>query len=302
MNEIYGYRLANLNEVRANEPGLDLGDKIKRVGIQVTSDKTSSKVNETLKKITDEQKKDYDKFIILILGTKQTSYAAVEKELAKSLNFSINRDILDFQDLEKEIVGLKTEHINKLYEFLSRELIKVYGELGADVTPSGEPTSILSSLEEKPNVSYTNCNELINFMVEKYGIEYSGSDAQENFQALKDILKCLMELPKITREFYYALVSRATFHRVYDQYCVKDEVMKRIINIPPDRYYEEIKLLTEVDLISYSKEDEYTHLIRFSGLSNNLYCLGNILDFVEAKEIDLKDVLINLNFSYFEQN
>jgi hypothetical protein len=52
LNKILGTNLINLNQDRSNEPGLDLGDEIAKVAFQVTSQKTSAKINETLAKLT----------------------------------------------------------------------------------------------------------------------------------------------------------------------------------------------------------------------------------------------------------
>ena len=50
LNIVYGYKLVNLNEERSNNPGLDLGDEAVKVAFQVTSTKSSDKVNTTLEK------------------------------------------------------------------------------------------------------------------------------------------------------------------------------------------------------------------------------------------------------------
>ena len=55
LNEIYGYSLTNLNAERSNQPGIDLGDEGRSIAFQITSQSDSSKVNDTLEKISDEQ-------------------------------------------------------------------------------------------------------------------------------------------------------------------------------------------------------------------------------------------------------
>lgn len=79
LNKIYSYNLVNLNATRSNEPGLDIGDEPNSVAFQVTSQADSSKINNTLEKITTEQQ---DKFIkILIIGEKQGSYTVIKTDL-----------------------------------------------------------------------------------------------------------------------------------------------------------------------------------------------------------------------------
>lgn len=48
---IFSWDLYNLNAKQINYPGIDLGDSVRGIGVQVTSDKTSSKMNNTLEKI-----------------------------------------------------------------------------------------------------------------------------------------------------------------------------------------------------------------------------------------------------------
>ncbi|EHZ9981534.1 SMEK domain-containing protein, partial [Escherichia coli] len=82
LNETLELSLINTNITRANEPGIDLADMAKKTAFQVTTDKTSKKVINTLEKITSEQRNNYRHFNILIIGDKQDKYEAVTKALA----------------------------------------------------------------------------------------------------------------------------------------------------------------------------------------------------------------------------
>ena len=74
LNTILGLNLVNLNAERSNNPGLDLGDRAAKTAFQITSIKTSPKVNGTLEKVTDDDLKTYDAIRVLIIGKKQGSY------------------------------------------------------------------------------------------------------------------------------------------------------------------------------------------------------------------------------------
>ena len=52
INIIYDLNLVNLNRERNNNPGLDLGDKVKKRAFQITSTKKSQKIKQTLEAIT----------------------------------------------------------------------------------------------------------------------------------------------------------------------------------------------------------------------------------------------------------
>src|SRR5688572_13321380 len=51
-NITYNLNLINLNTTRSNFPGLDLGDDKKQIAYQITSQKTSAKVTNTLEVLT----------------------------------------------------------------------------------------------------------------------------------------------------------------------------------------------------------------------------------------------------------
>ncbi|MBK7589515.1 MAG: SMEK domain-containing protein [Bacteroidetes bacterium] len=98
MNTVYGLNLKNLNALRSNNPGLDLGDESKEIAFQVSSQKTSTKINETLEKITKEQIALFKKVKVLIIGEKQNSYT-LNKKNCKKCNFNEDEDIVDINSL-----------------------------------------------------------------------------------------------------------------------------------------------------------------------------------------------------------
>jgi len=245
LNIIYEYKLVNLNETRSNEPGLDLGDDGHKIGIQVTTDKKSAKINHTLEKITDDQKARYDRFVILILGAKQSSYDGINPELAANLQFVIEKDIWDFGDLDRAIVILPLDKIKSLYDFLQSNLIRVFSDLDVGTTPSGEATSMLDQLEPRPVNKYMGCSSLVAHINEKHGVNLMIEDKNPAYQMFYNQLA---ELPKITREFYYALLSRSTFVPDRETYGVRETLIRRLLNISETRFKEEFNLPMAYDL------------------------------------------------------
>ena len=65
LNRLLDLHLENLNNERSNAPGLDLGDPLKRRAFQITSEKTSTKINNTLETILDEDRMAYSEITIL---------------------------------------------------------------------------------------------------------------------------------------------------------------------------------------------------------------------------------------------
>ncbi|MEV4606759.1 SMEK domain-containing protein [Neorhizobium sp. LMR1-1-1.1] len=98
INDIHDYSLRNANEERSNAPGLDLIDDVRGIGIQVTSQGGSGKINDTLEVLTDEQIGLYPRIIIMVAGTKQKSYTGLKQEFVNRTNFKIE-NIWDYTDL-----------------------------------------------------------------------------------------------------------------------------------------------------------------------------------------------------------
>lgn len=297
LNLVYSYHLKNLNEERSNEPGLDLGDEINKIGIQVTTVKKTKKVTDTLQKITDSQKQKFDEFKILILGKKQQRYE-INDDFLKSLNldFKPKRDILDISDIEKQILSLPLKELEQVYEFVRRETLRIYSEWNMETAPSGEKVSFLKNVEKIPDITYTNFNKIIQYYNEEIDPELS----LEINNACKRLFETLKKLPRVTRETFYIFVVRSesdpvNAHNLY----IRDELLKRIINVPLNRYYEEISLLEDSELI-YRDEDEqkeYKKLLELGAVSGSDYCTVYIKEFAEKANLSLEEILVDLNFS-----
>jgi len=69
--------LENLNIQDKNFPGLDLGDHKRKVAVQITSDKSSKKIEKTLQTFyVYKLYKEYDRLIFFILLDKQKTYSS----------------------------------------------------------------------------------------------------------------------------------------------------------------------------------------------------------------------------------
>src|SRR5579859_3124422 len=107
LNHLWSLSLVNLNEERSNAPGLDLGDTASGVAFQVTAERTSAKVNDTLAKVSAEQLAVYSKVRILIIGHSQTSYTLDEAQCTR-VGFTRD-DIWDIDTLCKRSMDLQID-------------------------------------------------------------------------------------------------------------------------------------------------------------------------------------------------
>lgn len=122
LNRVYGYELKNLNSGKNNFPGLDLGDKNVGIAFQITSTKTTEKIDHTLEICI--KNKHFEAFPIInifVLTSKQETYSIKTKTIPH-FTFTPNKNILDFDDVFQDILDLDVDKKKSLAEYIQREL------------------------------------------------------------------------------------------------------------------------------------------------------------------------------------
>ena len=120
LNIIFEYRLSNLNSLKMNFPAIDLGDKSNSLCVQVTSTKSSSKIQQTIDKFNENNlNKDYEELFIIILGKKQKKYPKFN--LPKEFTFDPKNQIIDFRDLLNLIKSKPINKLEKISKILQNE-------------------------------------------------------------------------------------------------------------------------------------------------------------------------------------
>lgn len=131
-NKTYGWNLENLNEEKANFPGVDVGDRRAGLAMQITATKTSEKVNDTISKVSDDRHgvyAIYNKLKFFILSSKQNSYSVNSSD---KIDFDWKSDILDFDDVYKSSMYLPLTDQRELAEYIHQQIPYVTKELGID--------------------------------------------------------------------------------------------------------------------------------------------------------------------------
>jgi len=97
LNLLYGYDLQDLNKIKRDFPGLDLGDKTKAVGFQVTSTNTKAKLMKTLTTVVKygHEKAFVNGIKMLILNSEGFNLGKAGKKPSEILaSFDSSRDVL----------------------------------------------------------------------------------------------------------------------------------------------------------------------------------------------------------------
>jgi hypothetical protein len=203
LNTILKKDLVNLNQDRNNTPGLDLGDKFGKIAFQITSQKSSRKVNETLKKITGKQAEEYSHIKVLIIGSKQDKYS-LDLDLCDQLCFSQD-DIWDITDLCKMALDLPLGDLQKLYGLVTSEFVRIKTELEIPDKEGHFATEISEYIEKPPSPKLGKFEKYCRFHKSaRSEFELTPQDVRKDFERLT---QKLLQLPRITREFYSFLLE-----------------------------------------------------------------------------------------------
>jgi len=147
LNRIYGYQLVNLNGSIANFPGLDIGDEQQGIAYQVSSERTSAKVDDMLDKVL--RYRHYEKFPsikLFLLSEKQTTYS-INTQTAPFFNFNWKTDIVDFGDMLKVIQDLDLHQKTDILQFLQDELPYTLNILKGNEKPANIKKPYLINVE-----------------------------------------------------------------------------------------------------------------------------------------------------------
>lgn len=123
LNICFTYNTENLNQEKANFPGIDLGNRENGIGIQVTRRNDAAKLKETIEiVIKNEVYKTFPQLKFFILGRKKATYKLDNQSWESYLQFDVESDILDFDTVLNYCQSMEPEKLQKLIEYLEWEL------------------------------------------------------------------------------------------------------------------------------------------------------------------------------------
>lgn len=150
LNIIFDYDLECSKII--NRVAVDLEDYENRVAFQVSSNKSTSKIQTTIDKFVENNLiESFDEIYFFILGSKQKTYSKLS--VPKRLNFDSKQHIIDFDSL---ILQLKTSNLKRLKQVSSLLDEEFYKEEEAKILKSN--TQVKRELKLKQNIE----NKLLN--------------------------------------------------------------------------------------------------------------------------------------------
>jgi hypothetical protein len=193
LNLLYGYKL---NTLEKNATAIDLGDKKNKIAFQVTSDSSSNKIHETIKKFIEKKLyNDYNELNMLILTEKQ-DFKRVKFDTKGYFVFSADKNIWDIHYIiESKIRGMVEEELKIVKEFLEKNIGLPTREIKATLSnqvqtiiqlieylskeENQKPVEVPSEKEPDPNKKINSrFSEHSNFLINEYknnALFYAGS-------------------------------------------------------------------------------------------------------------------------------
>ncbi len=305
VNAIYGWQLVNLNQDRSNEPGLDLGDEVHKVAIQVTSRSDAKKVNSTLQKITAGQAEKYTEFYVLVAGEKKNSYK-LDVELCRKYGFEVE-NILDVRDLCRRALDLPIDKLQQLHMLIRTNVAKVLIDLEVPDPDTGKfPTSGFDKWEAKPDAKIGDGKRFAKWHKDEIGVPLSAEDVVKLQNDLTKLGRRLRRLPRVTREFLIMLFERRSprkSKRFEDPYkSIPIDLVEREYRGPKEEVRAELGLLENEGFIAIDTDNTHEYGppeigMRIPADMDELSL--SFLDYVKAKNLSLRVVLGQVDLSEF---
>lgn len=121
LNQVYGYQLTNANHARINAAAIDLCDPHRKLAIQVTAQRHTTKIQKTLDSFVKHGLgSTYTMLKVLIIGKRTGTYSTVS--VPPTVNFNGKTDIIDIASLIQDIKKQSTTDLQAIVDLMKREI------------------------------------------------------------------------------------------------------------------------------------------------------------------------------------
>ncbi|WP_163869596.1 SMEK domain-containing protein [Myxococcus eversor] len=295
LNLVRGINLTNLNADRSNEPGLDLGDETEKIAFQITSRSDATKINSTLKKITDEQRTKFKTVFVLIIGEKKAKYD-LDPDAASALNFT-SKNVVDMTDLGREILGLDITTLQSVHRKVANEQARIRIELEPRLPGGGYATTIADFVEPMPTVIRSDATIFFSDETTE-SLFTSVDDARDR---LDEFITKLSFLPRLTRELYGWLIDQTSATLEPGRSArVNYDLVNRKVQLADTEG--DLRLLSEMDFIERDEPTEYgrsAHWRILFPVTRRSNFSDAFMPFLFAKRLKAATLMSTMNFEPF---
>lgn len=200
LNSLHGWRLSNTNKLTSNHKCIDLFDPALKLGIQVTSEGGSGKINKTIECLA---KHGMDKHIselkVFSLIPRQGSYTV--HKTCKGVAFAWRTDVLDFDSILREIInindlanlkqvhGIVTKSLPMVFASKRNKLEKICEQVRKSLTVFDREVMWALENQEDPVEMYRAIRQMRTSIQKLGALRIANEIARNNFTSARQILR-----------------------------------------------------------------------------------------------------------------
>lgn len=284
LNRYYDWYLEDANKKYPNIAGIDLVDEKNKILIQVTSERSTQKINETIKKTKTVVKKyKWQGFTLYILGLFIDNFPKSRKPytIPKSFNFDEKTNLLNLTKLIN-IIGTSSNITKRKYviEYLNEEI-----QIENPINPYKEYKPI-------------ECKSLKKFAtILDWDIEDNELKTVPN--NVNKYLKALSSISKISREVFSIIIENIDERQTVCLSTIENKLngdIKKVKNVLDE--------LRQKSFVSdpYHDDDNYNYSISIYGFDDeyNNFWYDLQLFINKTNNLTFDDIIVKLDFSLLD--
>ncbi|MEB8677062.1 SMEK domain-containing protein [Bacillus cereus] len=297
-NILWNKEYQRLESEKKNYPAIDLGDKINKSSVQITTIGTKKKLQDTIKKFeSNKLYMHYEELIHFVVGEKDFQPKGEDEVKFQRDNcgtyiahrtideYEYSIQIIDLMDLIEFIDQLVGEKFSNIHDYIENNI--------------SEPVGMLK------NKAYSiELNELKSFTAKSF-MEYCDVETltkqQIFFKDVQDLANKINKMDKNSRIFLYRILLNHSENSPDSDYItVSPNVIQRLLGMDEYQFNSEIEVLKNFNLFDEDEaEDEGKLRICFHD-SDSIELIGTIYKYCSINEISLKDLILNSDFSLLD--
>jgi hypothetical protein len=275
LNIVFGWELVKKDKITF--PAIDLGcDKFK-IGVQVTSQNSYKKINDTLLKFDKYCLADYNRLVVFII-TKKSNHSKKFKSIVK---FDKDTDILDVDDLLFFIEHEDILKIKSIAEYVQAEIPYYIGKIiGTE--------DLLRHRVDYSNILPRNFKRFTQYFT---GLD---SEFEEFKQWCNEIHEKLLSLSKKQRYGVLVFLTKCDKGNMEMQIQTWGDVLESSFGLNTSEIRATLKIIEDKGLL-YNGEGEIPCLHAFDD-----HWWQSLIDVISEKS-ELQELIVDLNFSILDR-
>ncbi|WP_219375169.1 SMEK domain-containing protein [Bacillus mycoides] len=299
-NILWNKEYQRLESEKKNHPAIDLGDKINKSSVQITTSGTKQKLWDTIKKFEDnELYVHYDELIHFVVGEKDYQFKEKDDVKFKKDNcgtyivhktideYKYSIRIIDLMDLIEFIDQLVGEKFSNIHDYIKNHI--------------GDPVKLLMN-----NLYDIDPDELKLFTAESF-LDFcepeSIDERNDFFIEIKNLANQINDMSENSKRFLYKIldIHQKNSQKKFDSVQIDPHVIQKRLDLSIYDMQGEIAVLRNAKLFNETAyEDEQMLGIEYYEYNGHFDYISTILQYCKEEGIDLKKLILTPDFSLLD--